>query len=183
MKVSIMASATMGLLVLVAALIGVLLKAAEPCWHPVAIFLGGGDKCIPPNAYLAMALIAVGVIPFFGFLGFGNEPEDMRTAIAVALVTVNVVLLGDVAFFSYHTESLKLDPLAKRMITSFTTTVGIIIPFYFGASAYAQRNEIERERDELRRDLEDHRASQSGRTRASGGAAAGEGPEGQQEAT
>jgi len=45
------------------------------------------------------------------------------------------------------------------MITSFTAIVGIVIPSYFGASAYihvnerrTQREAVERERDELRRE-------------------------------
>jgi hypothetical protein len=158
MKVPFAACLVIGALVLGCALASVVIRAAEPCWRLL---------CIPPNTFLAMGLVSVGVITFFGFLAYGTEPEDMRTAIAVALVAVYLILVGESAFFGYLRKSVTLDPLTQAMITSFTTIVGIVIPTYFGASAYTQtrdarRTEVERERDALRREVEELRAIQRG---------------------
>jgi len=130
MKVPLRSSIIIAIILAAIAIAGVILGTIEPP-------LFG----IPWNAYLSMALLAIGIITFFSLLGYGTGPEDMRTAIAGAIVTVYLVLVADVAFFALAgEEKLSLHPITETMITSFTTIVAIVIPFYFGASAYAQAN-------------------------------------------
>jgi len=124
-------------------------------------------RCVNGNVFLALALVAVALITFFGFLQYGTSTEDLRTAITIALITVYIVLVCLVAFFGLvEKKNVELDPLTKAMITSFTAIIGIVIPSYFGATAYIQaseertkREEAERTRaDELRRKLDTHTA-------------------------
>ena len=97
-----------------------------------------------PGIFLSLALVATAVISFFGFLwhGIGEDPgldeEDMRTAITVSVVTVYLVLVGLVAFFPEQTPGGQLPAITNTMLTSFTAIVGVVVPFYFGASAYVQ---------------------------------------------
>lgn len=62
--------------------------------------------------------------------------ETMRTAIAGTIVVVYLVLVGIVAFFVVGPK--ELPGITQTMVTNFTTVVGIVIAFYFGASAYVQ---------------------------------------------
>ena len=62
----------------------------------------------------------------------------LRTAITVSIVTVYLVLVSLVAFFQARGEGDELPRLTETMLTSFTTIVAIIVPFYFGTSAYVQ---------------------------------------------
>lgn len=62
--------------------------------------------------------------------------ETMRTAIAGTIVVVYLVLVGIVAFFVVGPRDLP--GITQTMVTNFTTVVGIVIAFYFGASAYVQ---------------------------------------------
>jgi hypothetical protein len=112
-----------------------------------------------PSLFLSAALVTVAVITFFGILWNGIGPDGlnetvMRTAITVAVVTVYLVLISIVAFFSLPSSSSEqgsipsteqtqatddeLPAITQTMLTSFTTIVGIIVPFYFGTSAYIQ---------------------------------------------
>ena len=121
-----------------------------------------------PRVFLSAALVTVTVITFFGILWNGTGPDGlnetvMRTAITVAVVTVYLVLISIVAFFSLPSSpggqattpdaeqttaqdtSDELPAITQTMLTSFTTIVGIIVPFYFGTSAYVQAKREERE--------------------------------------
>jgi len=60
----------------------------------------------------------------------------MRTAITAAIVTVYLVLVGLVAFMTKGPKELL--PITETMLTSFTSIVGVVLTFYFGASAYIQ---------------------------------------------
>jgi hypothetical protein len=122
--------------------LGLALNVAEPrlcAWslshhYPYAKCPGGG-------IFLGLALVAVALITFFGFLAFGTDIADMRTAITIAIVTVYLVMVSLVAFFSLvPTQDVhyELNPLTKTMITSFTAIVAVVIPSYFGATAYVQ---------------------------------------------
>jgi asparagine N-glycosylation enzyme membrane subunit Stt3 len=64
-------------------------------------------------------------------------------AITISVVTVFFVLVSLVAFFSLvpKQDNLEFRPISQAMITSFTAIVGIVIPSYFGASAYIHINE------------------------------------------
>ena len=110
-------------------------------------------RCIPGAVFLSLALIAVALITFFGVLGSAS-PQDTRGAITISVVTVFLILVSQVAFYSVvpKKESLEFQPISQAMITSFTAIVGIVIPSYFGASAYIHVKAVERERDELRRE-------------------------------
>jgi hypothetical protein len=115
-------------------------------------------RCIPGAVFLSLALIAVALITFFGVLGSAS-PQETRGDITISVVTVFLILVSQVAFYSLvpKEENLEFQPISQAMITSFTTIVGIVIASYFGASAYihvneqrTQREALERERDELR---------------------------------
>jgi uncharacterized BrkB/YihY/UPF0761 family membrane protein len=133
------------------------------------------NRCIPGAVFLSLALIAVALITFFGVLG-NTSPQDPRGAITISVVTVFLILVSQVAFYSLvpKEENLAFQPISQAMITSFTAIVGIVIPFYFGATAYEnvndqrrqrddqrrQREAVERERDELRRERDELRQRQ-----------------------
>jgi hypothetical protein len=95
-----------------------------------------------PGIFLSLALVATAVITFFGFLwhGIGEDRRlddaDMRTAITVSVVTVYLVLVGLVAFIPEQTPGGQSPTITNTMLTSFTAIVGVVVPFYFGASAY-----------------------------------------------
>ena len=125
-------------------------------------------RCIPGAVFLSLALIAVALITFFGVLGSAS-PQETRGAITISVVTVFLILVSQVAFYSLvpKKENLEFQPISQAMITSFTAIVGIVIPSYFGASAYihvneqrTQREAVERERDELRRERDELRQRQ-----------------------
>ena len=95
-----------------------------------------------PGIFLSLVLVATAVITFFGFLWHGLAQDsgldegDMRTAITVSVVTVYLVLVGLVAFFPEQTPGGELPAITNTMLTSFTAIVGVVVPFYFGTSAY-----------------------------------------------
>jgi hypothetical protein len=105
--------------------------------------------------FRSIGVIAVAIISFYGFLWYGTQRHgsidegDMRGAITVAVVTVYLVLVGFVAFYRPISEDagLKLPEITSTMISSFTTLVGIIVPFYFGTSAYVQAKREEKQKD------------------------------------
>jgi hypothetical protein len=79
----------------------------------------------------------------------------MRTAMAGAIVVEYLTLVGTLAFFVQG----QMSPIAQTMLTSFTSVVGIVIAFYFGASAFVQ---VQREkRDERKAKNEEKTADQS----------------------
>jgi len=144
--------------------IGLMLKVAVQSACASVVKESSEFLCTTGGEFLALAVVAVALITFFGFLQYGTYPEDMRRAITVALVTVYLVLVSLVAFFTnIKRGTVELDPLTQAMITSFTAIVAIVIPSYFGATAYVQvsearanRKEVEGEReDELHRKQED----------------------------
>jgi hypothetical protein len=102
------------------------------------------NKYWVPRAPLAFATIAAGVITFFYCVsagGFTSVGEGrMRGAIASAIIIQYIVMVGFVAYFtpSYSKESQQLDAVAAMLIPSFTSIVGVVIAFYFGASVYVE---------------------------------------------
>jgi hypothetical protein len=101
--------------------------------------------------FIAMG-VGTGVITFFGLLILCQTGEDrwkitgesMRTAMAGAIVVEYLTLVGTLAFFVQG----QMPPIAQTMITNFTTIVGVVIAFYFGASAFVQ---VQREKRETRK--------------------------------
>jgi hypothetical protein len=117
------------------------------------------------SIFLSAALVATAVITFFGFLwgGIGEDnslsPDVMRMAITVSVVTVYLVLMGLVAFFSLpqgtpgQPITNELPAITQTMLTSFTAIVAIIVPFYFGTTAFLQAKLAEiKQRDDASKD-------------------------------
>jgi len=85
----------------------------------------------------------IALVTFFGLLaasessgkGWGLNKGSMRGAIAATIVVVYLFVLSMNAFVPYNKN---MPPMMTTMVTSFTTIIAIMIPFYFGASAYVQ---------------------------------------------
>ncbi|MBI5841253.1 MAG: hypothetical protein HZB19_14235 [Chloroflexi bacterium] len=104
------------------------------------------------NVILSLMLVAVGLVTFYGTIGMGVNKKDrklskydLRLAIVLSLITVYIVLVGTVVFFKKGGE---LPPIAQTMITHFTTVIGVVIAFYFGAEAYEAVNKPVEESEE-----------------------------------
>ena len=93
---------------------------------------------MPPEAF---STIAASLITFFWFIPgvrAGDTAVDeaqQRKAIASAIVVQYLILVGSFAFW---TEKQPLPDVSKLLLNNFTTVVGIVIAFYFGASAYVE---------------------------------------------
>jgi hypothetical protein len=98
---------------------------------------------INPLSMFSLSTAAIAVISFYGFMWLGDKKGGefalnkggMRLAIVAAVVTVDLVLVSTVAFF---TADWEVPPLAETFITQFHTVVSVVVAFYFGASAYVQ---------------------------------------------
>ncbi len=88
------------------------------------------------------AIIATGMLTFFGFVGPSVhdvpdariEDRDIRTAIAASITMMYVVAVG----YGIFVVGSQADPVAQSLLNSFSTVVGTVIAFYFGASAYLE---------------------------------------------
>jgi len=96
-----------------------------------------------PGVVLAATSMIVALTTFFGLLtasessgrGWGLNKGGMRGAIAATMLVVYFFVLSMNAFQPFQWA---MSEMMQTMMTSFTTIVGIMIPFYFGASAYVQ---------------------------------------------
>jgi hypothetical protein len=96
-----------------------------------------------PGLMLAIASMVLALVTFFGLLaasessgkGWGYNKGSMRGAIAATILVVYFYVLSMNAFQPYRD---KMPEMMETMVSSFTTILGIMIPFYFGASAYVQ---------------------------------------------
>ncbi len=96
-------------------------------------------------AYFAYAAIFIGFFTFFSFLWYGCKnsgktiitADILRTAITVSFVLVYIYVVGLTVFFRSWSE--KTQPLTQTMVTNFTTIVGVVIAFYFTASAIVEK--------------------------------------------
>jgi hypothetical protein len=93
--------------------------------------------------FLAGSTVATSIITFFGFLILGagadqgrplNE-RNLRFAIAGSVVITYLVVVGMGIFFIKASE---MPEIASSLLTSFTSIVGVVVAFYFGASAYTE---------------------------------------------
>jgi len=99
-----------------------------------------------------MGSMIIALVTFFGLLtvgessgkGWGLNKGTMRGAIAATILVVYLFVLSMNAFVPYQKE---MPPMMEMMMTSFTTIIGIMIPFYFGASAYVQSRSIKVDTD------------------------------------
>jgi hypothetical protein len=103
-----------------------------------------GTKELPyPGITLALSCMIIALVTFFGLLaasessgkGWGLNKGSMRGAIAATIVVVYLFVLSMNAFVPYNKT---MPPMMTTMVTSFTAIIAIMIPFYFGASAYVQ---------------------------------------------
>lgn len=94
-------------------------------------------------------VISIALITFVSLLLF-NQPEDenkkvdessMRIAITGTVIIVYLTLVILFSYFQYSPGQGELPLVTQSLLTSFTSIVGIVIAFYFGASAYIQANE------------------------------------------
>jgi protein-S-isoprenylcysteine O-methyltransferase Ste14 len=102
-------------------------------------------------APLAFATVAAGILTFFHLLAqppelhsaSNNQDKRLRAAIASAIVVQYLVLVGLVAYFTNSEAFGILLPITQTLLASFTATVGAVIAFYFGTSAYVEGKRIE----------------------------------------
>lgn len=108
------------------------------------------------NAPLGLAAGLTAMIAFVGMLILAQEPTGpwrlsesaMRTAIASAFIAEYVALVSMVAFSK---EGGELPAVGQTLVTNFTQLVGVVIAFYFGASAYVEGRRLTAGRDADRR--------------------------------
>jgi hypothetical protein len=122
------------------------------------------------NAPYLVVAVGTAATCFFGLLILTQTKDEewvlteetMRTAIAGTIVVVYLVLVGIVAFFVVGPTNLP--GITQTMVTNFTTIVGIVIAFYFGASAYvqAQREKSDRSKANANEESKDATATPSG---------------------
>jgi len=100
---------------------------------------------------LGLAVGMTAMIAFVGMLMLAREPNGswrlsesaMRTAIASAFIAEYIALLSMVAFSKAGGE---LSQVGEKLVTSFTNLVGVVVAFYFGASAYVEGRRLSTER-------------------------------------
>ena len=80
-----------------------------------------------------------------------SSAEHIRATIAVSIVAEYMVLVGVVAFF-HGWRDVNTPAVTQTLVTNFTTVVGVVVAFFFGASAYVQTREARSEKAES----EDH---------------------------
>ena len=110
------------------------------------------EKVNVGRAILSLMMIAVGLIPFYGVMGLGLSNRDrslskqeIRLAIVIAIITMYLVMVGTVTFF---TSGKDLPPITETILNHFTTVVGVLIAFYFGATAYEAVHKQENQSDD-----------------------------------
>lgn len=92
----------------------------------------------------SIVVAGTGIISFFGLydISLPNNPttqdkeSSLRFSIAGSIVIEYIVLVGIVAFFKEGPEEMPI--ITKTLLSNFTSVVGVVIAFYFGASAYLQ---------------------------------------------
>lgn len=94
------------------------------------------------GSVLAVTAIVLGLTTYFGFVAISQSQNkewatnigSIRTAITSSVLAIYFFILS----VSILLQPEALGEFGKTMVNTFTTIVGIIIPFYFGASVYAQ---------------------------------------------
>lgn len=100
-------------------------------------------------SFLSLAVVAVAIITFFGVLALERTPgahdafceRALRRATTVSVLIVYLVTVGTVTFFRGRTE---VPEVTGTFLASFTATVGIVVAFFFGSSAYLESRTSEK---------------------------------------
>lgn len=112
----------------------------------VAYLLIGVDhnRFLSGVAYVSAATVATAILTFFGVLRLETKEnathmsgERLRSAIAASSVVTYLVLIATVGLFK-STGGGEMLEVSRTLLTSFTATIGVIIAFYFGSSAYVE---------------------------------------------
>lgn len=97
------------------------------------------------STVLVMTSILLALSTYFGFVAIsqslGKGPTSNMGSIRTAIASGILVLYFFICSISIFASPENVHPLSEfgeTMIQNFTTLLGIIIPFYFGASAYVQ---------------------------------------------
>jgi len=102
--------------------------------------------------YAMFAIVATGLITFFGILIQNLEAEEdknvstqsMRLAIT-GLVTSSYIALQ--AYLLFIPENTQLAKVSETLLTNFTAVVGTVIAFFFGSTAYIEGRRSDRNGD------------------------------------
>ncbi len=85
----------------------------------------------------------------------GNAVDEasIRTALAGTVMLVYLTLVVLFAYFQYGSSSETVPLATQTLLTSFTSIVGVVVAFYFGASAYV---EVSKKKDRNAEKDEEH---------------------------
>lgn len=96
-----------------------------------------------PRLVLSLIMIVLGLFSFFSVLSWGvgeNDrilsKTDVRVAIVVSVVVSYLFLVANVTFWTMTEANTELAALTSLMVSHFTSIVGVVIAFYFGATAF-----------------------------------------------
>ena len=87
------------------------------------------------NFALPLMLIAVGIVTFFGILVLPSDKDwppgeaRIRLSVTATLLMVYVTYFGTVVFWQE-----RISELEKEMVSTLTTMLAVVLPFYFGSS-------------------------------------------------
>lgn len=116
----------------------------------LGLYLTAKDPFGLGRAPAAFCAIAAALITFFWFVsGARLDPADspfdtgaLRTAVAASMTVLYVILVGTFAFWEprldEHGKQIPLADITSLLLTNFNNIVGVVIAFYFGASAYVE---------------------------------------------
>lgn len=100
------------------------------------------------RAYLMFSIGAIAIVIFFGLAlllkSSLSQVSSFRTPLASSIIITYLLLV--ITFSNYMLHDLP--DITELLLKSFTTIVGIVIAFYFGASAYVEGKNIDRTKKE-----------------------------------
>jgi len=106
------------------------------CIAILAIAIGGGVSGFgPARAWLQFGMGSITLVTFFAF--FWADPphnsERVRNAVACSMIVTYLMLV--ITFLFFHIQN-DIPAITQSLLTNFTTTIGIVIASYFGATAF-----------------------------------------------
>jgi hypothetical protein len=112
-------------------------------WLAAYLLIGfDRNRFLSGVAYVSAATVATAIVTFFGVLRLEAKEKSirisdqrLRSAIAASSVVTYLVLIASAGLFTF-TQGAEMPEVSRTLLTSFTATVGVIIAFYFGSSAY-----------------------------------------------